>query len=377
MSRSPGGRRGSVASAVAALTAWYRAEGRELPWRSDPTPYRVWVSEVMLQQTQVTTVVPYFDRWMRRFPDLRALAAATEGDVLAAWQGLGYYGRARALHATARHLVAERGGAMPATAPALRGLPGVGRYTAGAIASIAFGEREPVVDGNVARVLARWHRLRGDPRREPLRGRLWSLAAELVEHDHPGDVNQALMELGAVVCTPRAPRCGDCPLATRCEAHAAGVAERYPERAPAPAPRRVVMAASVVSRAGRLLVVRAPTRARWWAGLWHFPFAEVEGAEAPAAAAARAAVGELGRRVPEGLPLLRLRHVVTRHRVTLHVLGFRLAPGASGGVRRRGRAWRRPAELMELAMPAPHREVVLELARRAGALGPMDAARRR
>ncbi|HOU92886.1 MAG TPA: A/G-specific adenine glycosylase, partial [Polyangiaceae bacterium] len=138
-----------MASAVAALTAWYRAEGRELPWRSDPTPYRVWVSEVMLQQTQVATVLPYFDRWMGRFPSLASLATASEDAVLHAWQGLGYYARARALHAAARHLVAERGGAIPATALALRDLPGVGRYTAGAIASIAYGEREPVVDGNV------------------------------------------------------------------------------------------------------------------------------------------------------------------------------------------------------------------------------------
>ena len=169
----------------------------------------------------------------------------------------------------------------------------------------------------------------------------------------------------------------DCPLATCCRAHAAGLAERYPERAPAPPPRRVVMAACVVSRAGRVLVVRAPEGARWWAGLWHFPFAEVEGTEAPAAAAARTAAAELGRRVPEGLPVMQLRHAVTRHQITLHVLGYRLVPGAAGGARRCGRVWRRPAELMKLAMPAPHRQVALELARRAGAGAPSGAARRR
>ncbi len=355
-----------MAAAVAALTAWYRAEGRELPWRSDPSPYRVWVSEVMLQQTQVATALPYFDRWMRRFPSLQALAAAPDEAVLHAWQGLGYYARARALHAAARHLVAERGGALPTTATALRNLPGVGRYTAGAIASIAFGEPEPVVDGNVARVLTRWHRLGGDPRREPLQGRLWSLAAELVEHDHPGDVNQALMELGAVVCTPRAPRCGECPLASRCRACATGAAERYPERTPAPAPRQLVMAACVVSRAGRVLVLRAPAGARWWAGLWHFPFAEVEDAETPGAAAARVVAAALGRRVPEGAPMLRIRHAVTRHQVTLHVLGLSLDGDFPVGPRRSDRGWRRPVELEQLAMPAPHQRIARELARSLG-----------
>ncbi|MBN2194611.1 MAG: A/G-specific adenine glycosylase [Polyangiaceae bacterium] len=343
--------------AVVALVTWYRREGRALPWRSDPAPYRVWVSEVMLQQTQVATVRPYFDRFLCRFPTVTALAAASEDAVLQVWQGLGYYTRARALHAASRRLVAERGGELPRTVAELRRLPGIGPYTAGAIASIAFGAREPVVDGNVARVLTRWFALGGDPRRQPLQAQIWSIAERLVGHEDPGDVNQALMELGAILCTPRSPVCAACPIAAHCHAHRLRAEVRYPELAPRPRPQALTMAAGVAWRSGRVLVVRAPEGSRWWSGLWHFPVSEVAERERPVAVAAAAVGRALGRDVPDGAPMMRLCHAVTRYRIELLVFSLRLEKKEGARRCREGCAWRRPAELEGLAMPAPHRRV--------------------
>ena len=212
------GNRTSISSAdgiAPALLGWYDRERRDLPWRRTRDPYAVWVSEVMLQQTRVATVVDYYTRFMHRFPSLQALAEAAEDDVLKIWQGLGYYRRARALLAGARAVVAKHAGRLPAEPARLRELPGVGPYTAGAIASIAFGVREPVVDGNVTRVLCRLYALAGDPERAPLPQRIRRLASELVPAKRPGDFNQALMELGATLCTPRAPDCSATAAARR------------------------------------------------------------------------------------------------------------------------------------------------------------------
>ena len=218
-----------------ALLAWYRANRRELPWRATRDPYAIWVSEAMLQQTRVETAIPYYERFLERFPDVAALASADLDDVLGAWAGLGYYSRARNLHAAAR-LVAERhGGEVPDDVEQLRALPGVGRYTAGAIASIAFDRPEPVVDGNAARVLTRLHDIREDVRSARVARRLWEESAALVRGPQPGLLNQALMELGARVCTPRAPRCPTCPLLRHCAAYRAGDPESLPVAAgPAP-----------------------------------------------------------------------------------------------------------------------------------------------
>lgn len=348
-------------AALRELRAWYRRERRALPWREAPTPYRVWVSEVMLQQTQAATVAPYFERWMRRFPDLAALAAAPTAAVLEVWQGLGYYSRARALHAASRQLVASGAGGVPAGVAELRRLPGVGAYTAGAIASIAFGAREPAVDGNVERVLTRWWGLAGDPRRAPLRGQLWELARRLVASGAPGELNQALMELGARLCRPRNPVCAACPLAAYCRAHAVREECRYPERGPRAASREVAMAAVVVGHGERVLVVRAPPTAQWWTGLWHFPYAAVGLGERPVAAATRAAAAACEGVVGDLTGFLELRHQVTRHRIVLHVFRGVVAGEEAPGRRRRGLAWRRPGELEALGMPAPHRRVARAL----------------
>jgi A/G-specific adenine glycosylase len=259
---------------VEALVAWFDTHQRDLPWRRDRAPYAVWVSEIMLQQTRVETVIPYFERFLSRFPDARALATAELDEVLHLWSGLGYYRRARQLHATAREVTSRYGGKFPRDAETLRSLPGVGAYTAGAIASIAYGAREPLVDGNVARVLSRIEGIT-DPIKSPAAlARLWSLAGRLVPEDRPGRFNEALMELGATVCTPREPRCSSCPLASCCVAHGAGREREIPVVSPKPkVPEVHVVAAVLVDDRGRALFGRRRADGLF-GGLWEPPMVE-------------------------------------------------------------------------------------------------------
>lgn len=242
------------AALARALLAWYRRRARDLPWRRTRDPYAIWLSEVMLQQTTVETVTPRYRRFLARFPTVEVLAAAHERDVLAEWSGLGYYARAKNLHRSARRLVLA--GGFPRTVEGLRALPGVGAYTAAAVASIAFGVPEPVVDGNVVRVLCRLHGLRLDPKASATLRRVRELARPLVSGDEPGDRNQALMELGALVCTPRAPRCGGCPFRARCRANALGAPERYPRRPKRKVPTNHRLVAGLARRRGRVLLVK-------------------------------------------------------------------------------------------------------------------------
>jgi A/G-specific adenine glycosylase len=242
----------------------------------------------MLQQTRVETVIPYYERFLRRFPHPGALASADLDDVLGLWAGLGYYSRARNLKAAAEQVVTRFGGRVPDGAEALQSLPGVGRYTAGAVASIAFDRPAPIVDGNVARVLARLRGIREPIEGAAVRARLWAEAAGLAAGPAPGDLNQALMELGATLCTPRAPRCGACPVSRDCVALAAGDAESLPRRAPRRAPRLVHGVAALLLRRGRALAVRRPARVGLLGGLWELP-----GAEVPCPARAGAALSAL------------------------------------------------------------------------------------
>jgi A/G-specific adenine glycosylase len=341
------------------LLAWYDRHRRDLPWRHARDAYAVWVSEVMLQQTQVATVLRYFPEWMRRFPTVEALARAPESAVLHAWQGLGYYSRARRLQAGARVVVERHGGRIPRDHAALLALPGIGAYSAGAIASIAFGERQPLVDGNVVRVLTRVFGLGGDPTKLPLRRTLWELARRLVPADRPGDFNQALMELGATVCTPRGARCDGCPLEAGCEARRRGLVERLPELRARVSPTKVRVAAAVVRERGRVLVVQLPSDAPRWAGLWTFPHAELVAGEAPEGAAERAAREQAGKEVRIVRPLTRLTHSITRFRISIEVFEAVLAAGRSRkSVAPHGEsALVPPAELAERAMPSPHRKL--------------------
>ena len=251
-----------------ALLRWYRQHRRELPWRSSSDPYAIWLSEIMLQQTQVATVIPYYERFLERFPTVDALAAADEEEVLARWSGLGYYRRAKSLHRGAQLVVRDYGGQLPQTIDELLKLPGVGRYTAGAIGSIAFGLEAPILDGNVRRVLSRRHAIDGDAMgNKAEQATLWRLAEELVAGETPGDLNQALMELGALVCTPRDPDCESCPWASCCEARLGDAIDRYPAAVKRKPTTKIDVAVALVRRADRVLLERpaadGPLRGRW------------------------------------------------------------------------------------------------------------------
>jgi A/G-specific adenine glycosylase len=254
------------------LLAWFSRHKRDLPWRGVDDPYAIWISEVMLQQTQVVTVIPYYRRFLERFPTVRALAKAELSEVLGLWKGLGYYSRARNLHRAAQQIAKEHGGALPSSAEALLELPGFGRYTAGAVASIAFGEQAPLVDGNVARVLSRLCAVEGAPGDRVREAKLWALAGDLVKGKNPGDLNQALMELGATVCLPKGPLCLLCPVSTDCAALKQGRVEALPQ-ARVRAPRKSLAFAVAVCRKGpKLLLARRP-EGGLFGGLWELPCA--------------------------------------------------------------------------------------------------------
>jgi A/G-specific adenine glycosylase len=318
-----------------ALVAWFARGHRDMPWRRTRDPYAVWVSEIMLQQTRVETVTPYYTRWMARFPTVQTLADAPLDDVLTHWAGLGYYARARNLHAAAREVVVGYGGAFPSTAATLRELRGVGEYTAGAIASIAFGEAAPIVDGNVVRVLARVDALDGAADDAALKKRVWQRAGELVRADGgdgAGDFNQSMMELGAMVCTPTSPGCSRCPLSTVWRARAADAVERYPAPKTTKEPRAVDVVAVLVERDGKLLLVRRPPSGLW-GGLWEPPWQPVvartrgddDGGERAldAAAATRVAKRCTGLALADIQSIARFDHVLTHRRMRFHVFAAR------------------------------------------------------
>lgn len=267
------------------LCAWYHANRRDLPWRANTDPYRVWISEVMLQQTRVEVVIEAFERFVARFPTLAKLADADEADVLALWSGLGYYRRARGLHAAAGEIVRAHGGEFPRVSRDALALTGVGRYTAGAVLSIAFGQAEPIVDGNIARVFARWFKLTDPVGSGPLNKQLWAFAERLLpvagKRDtaaNPGDWNQALMELGATTCTPTSPRCEVCPVRSRCGAHASGRELELPVKPPKRERTPVRIEVLLIERDGKQLVVQRPDSGRM-AGLWEPPTRELDSAE--------------------------------------------------------------------------------------------------
>jgi len=315
----------------------------------------------MLQQTQVATVIPYFRRWMERFPDVSALASAAEGDVLHAWQGLGYYSRARNLRRAALAMVAEHDGRVPDDIVKLRALPGIGPYSAGAIASIAYGRAEPLVDGNVIRVLTRLFVLRGDPNKTDVKNRIWELARALVPADAPGDFNQGLMELGATVCTPQKPRCDACPLAAHCGALERDLVQVLPELPAREKPTQVHMVAAVISRGERVLVTRLLGDAPRWAGMWLFPHVEVGAKETAEQAVKRAAVESVGLDAEASGIVCVVRHTVTRFRITLDAYRARARNGAPRAISVAEAAWLSPAELPEIAMPKAHRAIAARL----------------
>ena len=276
----------STAEVATRLLAWYGHEGRSLPWRGTRDPYRIWLSEIMLQQTGVGTVIPYYERFLGVYPTVETLARARIVEVVELWAGLGYYSRARNLHAAARAVVERHGGVFPADLAALQDLPGVGRSTAGAILSIAFDTPAPILDGNVRRVLCRLFALAEDPRRPAAEKRLWGWAEAMTPADRPHDYAQAIMDLGATLCTPKNPDCPRCPLAALCQARAQGLERELPRSGKKVAVPTVLQVALLLEREGRFLVRRRPLSGML-GGLWEFPAAEVRSGEAPEVAARR------------------------------------------------------------------------------------------
>ncbi len=302
------------------LQAWYTEHGRELPWRLTHDPYRIWISEIMLQQTTVVAVIPYFERFLTRFPTIHELAAAEETEVLRYWEGLGYYSRARNIHKAARHVSLSLSGTFPELVNDLQDLPGIGRYTAGAIRSFAFDLPAPIVEANTLRLYCRLLGYDGDPRARAGQDALWNFAEELVPEEQPGRFNQALMELGSVVCTPTNPNCPSCPVSFACQAFLTNRQRDIPRPAVRPEITAVTELSVVLRREGRFLLYhRAPGER--WAGLWDFPrFACDELSKSPKRQPAwieQKLSLDLGVQVKVDELLTEIRHSVTRYRITL------------------------------------------------------------
>lgn len=339
-----------------ALLSWYDAHRRDLPWRRDQDPYRIWVSEVMLQQTRVEAVIPYYERFIARFPDAASLAAASEDDVLSYWAGLGYYRRARLLHDGVREVVRSYGGAVPADPAALSRLPGIGPYTAGAILSIAYGQPVPAVDGNVMRVLSRLCRVRADVRLPASRRRFEKVAAALVPDDRAGDFNQALMELGALICIPGRPRCEACPVQSFCAAYAAGEQAELPVRSRPPRPQEQEVACALLAHDGRLLIERRPDEGLL-ASLWQFPTVELKPGETAAEAVVRYLHDVHGCQAAADGESVRHTHVFTHRRWLLEGIGCSLLSMPAGSVEGPESRWATPAELERLPLAGPHKRI--------------------
>lgn len=311
------------------LLRWFDGHQRDLPWRSNKSPYRVWVSEIMLQQTQVKTVVPYFERFIAKFPSIEALAKAGESEVLKLWEGLGYYRRARQLHAAAKLIVEEHQGKFPNDFAAVLKLPGIGRYTAGAVLSIALDQQLPILEGNSLRVYSRLLALPTDPRLPNNQKLLWGFAESIVPKDRPGDFNQALMELGSEICTPKSPACDQCPLSKLCPAFEQGLQCKIPATGKKVNYESIEEAVVIIKRRGKFLVRQCQPGERW-AGLWDFPRyrlddSKVFNPDSPSTQENSFALKKLETEVKRSTGLTvsllnngwHLRHSVTRFRITL------------------------------------------------------------
>ena len=342
-----------------ALLRWYSRHKRDLPWRHTRDPYKIWVSEIMLQQTQVATVIPYYERWLKTFPSLSALAHAPLSKALELWAGLGYYRRVRMFHQAASYIQRELQGKIPETAEELMKLPGIGRYTAGAIASMAWGEKTPVLDGNVIRILTRIFAIAQSVDRPATLERLWSIAASLLSGKNPGDLNQALMELGATVCFPSNPQCARCPVKKSCAAHQKGKELFYPVRSQKNRYERLRMTALVLrNNKNEVWLEKQPDEGRW-GGLWMFPFWTHK----------KEMLEELRSSCLRPVLFLIVPHAFTKYRITLEVFDS-LCKKRTPLKRQCGR-WFSIAKLARTAFPSPHRKIAQALIARNGPLNPL------
>lgn len=350
------------------LLRWYDRQAVQLPWRGVSDPYSVWLSEIMLQQTQVETVKPYYARFLERFPTVQALAASPLEEVLKLWEGLGYYSRARNLHRAARMIVDEFGGQLPAAVDDLLRLPGVGRYTAGAIASIAFNARTPVLDGNVMRVFARLLDLDADVTQPDTQACLWEIAERALPEKRAGDFNQALMDLGRLICKPRTPSCAECPLRAHCRAFAAGTQMQRPvKRAKGRTPHYDVTAGLIWNERGELLIAQRPLDGLL-GGLWEFPGGKREAGETLEACLQRELREELGIEVQVGELFTVVRHAFTHFKITLHAFNCRHAAGEPQALEASAWAWIAPDDLDRYAFGKADRAVIEALRARRGML---------
>ena len=342
------------------LLKWFDANQRDLPWRASRDPYRIWVSEVMLQQTTVAAVVPYFERFLAAFPTVAALAAADEQQVLKLWEGLGYYRRARHLHAAARVLADHA--ALPDDPNVWAGLPGVGRYILGAVLSQAFDRKLPIVEANSMRVLARLFGYRGDPREGDGKKWVWQAAESLLPEQRAGDFNQAMMELGALVCTPTSPRCSMCPLAAKCVANRHGLQDAIP---PKKKPKDTVIVReiglAIRDRDKWLLCQRTPDATRWQ-NMWEVPHTEWHDGEDAATAAIRVAKELTGLTVKVDGEVMTIRHTVTRHAITLAVMEATRVRGRFASHMYTAAKWLTSREMLDYPVSAPQRVLMNELA---------------
>ncbi len=298
------------------LLRWFKKNARDLPWRKATNPYSIWISEIMLQQTQVPTVIPYYQEFLRTFPTIRQLAKADLSRVLAIWEGLGYYSRARNLHQASREILSRFNGKVPDNLSDLLSLPGIGRYTAGAVLSIAFNKEAPILDGNVKRVLSRLFAVSGDEVKNRREGHLWDLSKSLIPKGHAGSFNQALMDLGATVCTPNAPQCSRCPLHDFCMARASGNPERFPSRSSKKPIPTVHSVSAVIQRNGEVLIRQRPPRGLL-GGLWEFPNWKISSREDPALKVLNCIKNELRLRIKSREALGSFKHTFSHFKLTL------------------------------------------------------------
>lgn len=345
-----------------ALLPWFAQHKRALPWRESYAPYAVWIAEIMLQQTQMERGVLYYNRWMERFPDVASVAAAPEEDVLRLWEGLGYYSRARHLHKAAQHIMQAHGGVFPHALQDIRALPGVGPYTAGAIASIAFGHELPCVDANVERLIARVFDIDTPVKQEPAASRVRALALELVPKGKAREHNQAMMEFGALLCRKK-PRCADCPLTDICESYRLGITHERPVPGKRAAIVPLTVVTGVLRRHGRIFMQKRPDDGVW-AKLWEFPGGVVEENESPEDAIVREYAEETGFEVQITAKIGVIRHGYTTYRITLHCFELALCNthdadwpqprvlNAATECR-----WTHPRDIASLPLPAAHRKL--------------------
>lgn len=361
------------------LLNWFAKNRRNLPWRRTNDPYKIWVAEIMLQQTAVATVIPYYERFLARFPTLRDLANAPVDDVLRLWAGLGYYARARNLHKAAQEVVERCGGEVPRSLKELMSLPGIGRYTAGAILSIAFNQEVPLLDGNVTRVLCRVFRVTGDPKSPETQKRLWALAEELIPTGKAREFNQAMMELGALVCTPPAPRCDACPLSVLCEAKRLNKQTRLPEPTRKQTVKNVEDVAALIRWEGkapaapkgsagaspsRYLIVQRPLNGLW-GGLWELPRGTIQNGETPAAALRRTLRELLGVKIKVGSLIATFSQAVEHRRITLRCFACALTDGTPRALGCEGWKWATWEEMLREPIATAQRRMVEALRRKA------------